>query len=429
MANWFTRLMGKNNSPELEEKDYLDDFRASLVSGNSKTSVTPDNAMMIVTVYACVRVISESVAQLPFSVIKKSDNRRERDDAHQLYKLFSIRPNSWMTPFEYFELLVAQLLLRGNHYAYKIKSTDGRILELIPINPANVQVEQLRNYDLIYKVNQGGGVYKTYRQDEIFHVRGLGSNGFTGVSPITLHRSALGLAKATETHGSTVFTNGARPGGVLKHPGKISKDSEKRLKDSWDEGFSGENANRTAVLEEGMDWTQLGMTNEDSQYLETRKFQRGEIASIFRVPPHKIGDLENATFSNIEHQGLEFVQDTLLPWVRRIEQAIQRDLMPMVHRNSHYVKLNVDSILRGDIKTRYEAYSKGIQWGFLNADEARELEDRNPREHGDEFLIPLNMIPASRLWQEPLKQTTPVDNENDVVKGLRATVIKMVGNE
>lgn len=405
MSSFFHKVVGFLNMVEgkpndISTKGFIDDFREHLVDGAKSTSgvhVTPDSSMRAVTVYACVRVISESLAQLPFAVMERKDKRRERDESHSLYRLFAIRPNSWMTPFEFIENLIAHVLLRGNHFSLKIKSSDGRVIELLPLHPGLVQVEQKTNYDLLYHVTDGHKVVKTYTQDEIFHVRGLSLNGYSGISPITLHREAVGLALATERHGSTLFGNGARPGGILTVSGKMSADAQKRLKDSWGEAMTGHGAHKTAVLEEGMTWQQVGMTSEDSQFLETRKFQRGEIAAIFRVPPHKIGDLERATFSNIEHQSLEFVQDTILPWVRRIEQAIHRDLMPTRHRNSHYVKFNIDSILRGDIKTRFEAYAKAIQWGFMNPDEIRELEDRNPRDRGDEFLVPLNMVPASML--------------------------------
>ena len=219
MSNWLTQIY----APGVERKNYIDDFRDYLLDGNKTSSgvhVSPDNAMQITAVYACVKVISESLAQLPFSVMRRDGSDRFRDDNHALYDLFGYKPNSWQTPFEYIENAIAHCLLRGNHIAIKVKSSDGRILELLPVNPDMVMAEQLRNYEVIYKIGNEKIGYRTFKQDEIFHLRGMGGNGFWGQSAITLHREAMGLAKATERHGSTLFGNGARPGGILKHPSR-----------------------------------------------------------------------------------------------------------------------------------------------------------------------------------------------------------------
>ncbi|MCB1715100.1 MAG: phage portal protein, partial [Candidatus Competibacteraceae bacterium] len=186
----------------------------------------------------------------------------------------------------------------------------------------------------------------------------------------------------------------------LTHPGTLTDGPLKRLKAQWQDDYAGaSNAGKTLVLEEGMDWKQIGLTNEDAQYLETRKFQRSEIASIYRIPPHLIGDLEKSTFSNIEHQGLEFVKYTMAPWFARWEQAISRDLLTERERDRYFAEFLVDGLLRGDIKSRYDAYSVGRQWGWLSANDVRKLENMNPIDEGDEYLSPLNMIPASQIGQ------------------------------
>jgi HK97 family phage portal protein len=402
MSFWSRILARKSASADRLER-ILDGYLGG--RSTSGFAVSPDRAMQCVTVMACVRVLSESVAQLPVGVFMRNrDGTRTRADNHRLANLLNVRPNEWQTGFEFREMLMAHVLLRGNAYAYIVR-VNGEPRELIPLHPGSVTVEQSEDYSLRYSVSdEKGRVRGVFTGADILHLRGLSSNGIVGLSPIQLHREAVGLAMATEEHGARVFGNGARIGGILSHPAKLTPESATRLRAQWDDLYSGlSNAHRTAVLEDGMTFTPVTMNSSDAQFLETRKYQRAEIASIFRVPPHLIGDLDRATFSNIEHQSIEFVTHSLLPWVRRWEAVVSRDLITEEERRYLYVRHNLDGLLRGDIKSRFEAYAIGRQWGWLSADDIRASEDLNPIPDGagSAYLTPMNMTPAAPDNQEP----------------------------
>lgn len=361
-------------------------------STSSGVAVTPDAAMRCAAVFACVQVVAEDVAKLPLVLFRRAgDGGKGRATDHPLYRLLHDRPNGWQTSFRFRELMQGHVELRGNAYAY-ISRVRGVVRELIPIHPDRVQVSQDAGLNLWYKVQ---GVEEPYPAEQILHLRGLSADGITGLSRIGLAREAIGLALAAERHGGKLFGNGARPGGILSHPGVLKGDAAKRIKESWDATVGGENVYRTALLEEGMTWTQLAMTSEDAQFLETRKYQRSEIASLFRVPPHKIGDLERATFSNIEHQSLEYVIDALQGRVTRWEQDLNESLLSPREREEYFFSFLLQGLLRGDTQTRYNAYGRAILDGWMNRNEVRVLEDLNPADGLDEFLQPLNMSPAT----------------------------------
>lgn len=369
----------------------------------SGVSVTPDSAMRCATVFACIRVLAESVAQLPRHVYRKTEDAKQRDDAHPLHWLLNVAPNSWQTSFEFFELGMTHLGLRGNFFAWKNRLSNGKVWELIPLRPDRMQVKQNDNWSLSYTYTPDGKAPWTLTSKYVLHVRGLGCDGVTGMSPVTQAREAVGLALVTEKHGAKLFSNGAHMKGMLKHPGKLSDPAAKRLRASFEENNSGtDNAFRTALLEEGMDWVSVGMSSDDAQFLETRKYQRGEIASMFRVPPHMIGDLERATFSNIEQQSIEFVTRSLMPWLKRWEQAITRDLITPADQGKVYVEFNADALLRGDTLSRYQAYGQAIKDGWMNRNEVRAKENLNAEDGLDDFLTPLNMA----------KGTDPTPPEN-----------------
>lgn len=375
--------------------DWINLFGGETPTG---TTVTPDTAITSTAVLACVRVLAETVAGLPFIAYRRTQNGRERDAALPVYQLLQGKPNRYQTAFEFREMLMAHCLLRGNGYALKVYNGRGEVSELVPLNPTRVTPRLQDTGDVIYEFRDRAGQLIRYADTDIFHLKGLATDGLVGVSPITYARTAVGLAIAAEEFGARVFSNDAKPGGILQHPGKLSDDSHKRLKESWQQAHAGlRNAHKVAILEEGMQWQRVGVSNQDSQFIESRKFQIEEIARIFRVPPHLIGHLERATFSNIEHQSLEFVQHTLLPWLRRWEQAISARLLDDVERRTHYCEFLVDGLLRGDIQSRYSAYSIGRQWGWLSADDVRRLENMEPLpgSAGEQYLVPLNMIDAS----------------------------------
>lgn len=361
---------------------------------SSGENVTPASAMRCAAVFACVGILSESVAQLPLKVYKeRPGGGKDVAKNHSLYRLLHSAPNEWMTSFEWREMGMADLCLRGNHYAFKT-IVRGEVRELLPIPAAAVTVKQNQDWSLVYKVNFGHG---QGQQDvpaaNMLHVRYRTLNGFEGISPIGYARESIGLSMATEKHGARLFRNGARPGGVLEHPGRMSDEAAKRFKEQWQEAFTGANVHKTALLEEGMKFNALTMTSEDAQYLETRKYQTEEIARIYRVPLHLIQSTEKSTSwgSGIEQMTIGFVRFVLLPWLVRWEQAIERDLLTEKDRETHFVQHLVEGMERGDIKSRYEAYQTAIQNGIMSPNEVRAKENMNPREGGDDYLSPLNM--------------------------------------
>lgn len=396
----FTGWMQKSASPDWGT---LERYLAWSFGGGASSSgiiVNPQTAMQSAAVFACVKVLSESIGMLPLNVYLESNGSRSPAKNNPLWGLLHDQPNDYQTSVEFFELMIMHLAMRGNSYAFINRTSTGRIVELLPLHPDVVRPEMSPNYQLRYHVTLNDGSFKVFEQGEILHIRGQTLNGWLGISPIAYARESIGLALATEKFGGQLFKNGAKMGGVLEHPGKISEEAYKRLKTSFDEAHSGENAHKTALLEDGMKFSKVAMTGEDAQFLETRKYQRSEIASIFRVPPHMIGDLEKATFSNIEQQSLEFVTFTLMPWLTRIEKAIKRDLLTPQDRKTLSVKFNVSALLRGDAAARSSYYHNGILDGWMTRNEARQAESDmgiifNPLEGLDVPLMPLNMTDGS----------------------------------
>lgn len=365
----------------------------------SGESVTPESAMRCAAVFACVGVLSESVAQLPLKLYRsRADGGKDVVNDHPLHRILHRQPNQWMSAFEFREMLMAHLCLRGNGYAFINRVSGGRgrpvVKELLPIQPDCVTVEQNADWNLVYRVNFGRGTgEEIIPAGNMLHIRFRSLNGFTGISPIAYARESIGLAIATEKHGARLFKNNARPGGVLEHPAKMSEEAAKRFISQWQAAFTGENAHRTALLEEGMKFHALTMSSEDAQYLETRRFQTEDIARIFRVPLHMIQETSKSTSwgSGIEHMTIGFVRFTLLPWLVRWEQSIWRDLLTEEEKASMFAEHLVEGMERGDIKSRYEAYKTAIANGIMSPNEARTRENMNPREGGDNYLTPLNM--------------------------------------
>ena len=367
----------------------------------SGKTVTERSAMQMTAVYSCVRILSEAVAGLPLHLYRYTDSGGKAMALdHPLYHLLHDEPNPEMSSFVFRETLMTHLLLWGNAYAQIIRNGKNEIIALYPLMPNRMTVDRDENGRLYYAYARG--------QDEVIrdksrtvilspadvlHIPGLGFDGLVGYSPIAMAKNAIGMAIACEEYGAKFFANGASPGGVLEHPGTI-KDPQ-RVRDSWMSQFGGSaNANKIAVLEEGLHYTPIGISPEQAQFLETRKFQINEIARIFRVPPHMVGDLEKSSFSNIEQQSLEFVKYTLDPWVIRWEQSIMRSLLNKEEKARYFVKFNLEGLLRGDYQSRMNGYAIGRQNGWMSANDIRELEnlDRIPAEDGgDLYLINGNM--------------------------------------
>ena len=361
-------------------------------ASSSGKSVSEKTALQTTAVYACVRILAETIASLPLHTYRYSPGGKEKAANHPLYHLLHSEPNPEMTSFVFRETLMGHLLLWGNAYAQIIRDGRGRVLGLYPLLPSKMLVSRTDQGILFYQYEKDGQTYFLSNQ-EVLHIPGLGFDGLVGYSPIAMAKNAIGMAIATEEYGAKFFANGASPGGVLEHPGVV-KDPGK-IRESWNAVYQGSgNSHRVAVLEEGMKFQPIGIPPEQAQFLETRKYQLNEIARIFRIPPHMIGDLEKSSFSNIEQQSLEFVMYTLDPWVIRWEQAIQRALLSGGEKRQYFVKFNVDGLLRGDYQSRMNGYAVGRQNGWLSANDIRELENLNrisPELGGDLYLINGNM--------------------------------------
>ena len=395
----FSRKKKENRSIDQKTADFIKGVDLDTgQQSNSGVDVDEESALKISTVYACVKVISETIASLPLNLLKELTNGdSEKAKQHPLYTILKDVPNSEMSSFTFREMLMTNLLLWGNAYALIKRNKNGEITELYPLKSKNMVVERdAVSNNIKYTYTNNRGITKTYSPKQIFHIPAFSFDGIIGVSPITYAREAMGLALATEEFGARFFGNGARPGGVLEHPG-VLKDPEK-LRESWNKVYQGTaNSHKVAVLEEGMKYHEIVMSPEDSQFLQTRSFQIAEICRIFRVPPHMVGDLSRSTFSNIEHQSIDFVVHTIRPWLVRWEQAIARALLNEEERTIYYAKFNVDGLMRGDFVTRMNGYAIARQNGWMSANEIRALENMNkiPADQGgDLYLLNGNMISA-----------------------------------
>ncbi len=380
-------------------------YRFFLGGSTSGKSVTERSAMQMTAVYACVRILSESIAGLPVHLYRyQDDGRKEKAVDHTLYRLLHDEPNPEMTSFVFRETLMTHLLLWGNAYSQIIRNGKGEVVALYPLMPNRMTVDRDEHGQLYYSYQMSSSDAPTMKEGtvnlkptDVLHIPGLGFDGLVGYSPIAMAKNAIGMAIACEEYGAKFFANGATPGEILEHPGTVKDPS--RVRDSWNATFGGSgNANKVAVLEEGMKYTPISISPEQAQFLETRKFQIDEIARIFRVPPHMVGDLDKSSFSNIEQQSLEFVKYTLEPWIVRWEQSINRALLSETEKTSYFVRFNVDGLLRGDYASRMSGYATARQNGWMSANDIRELEnlDRIPEEDGgDLYLVNGNMVPLA----------------------------------
>lgn len=367
-------------------------YFGSSISGKS---VNENTAMQNSAVYACVKIIAESIASLPLHVYQYTDGGKEKAINHPLYYLLHNAPNEEMTAFIFFETIMAHLLLWGNAYAQILRNRLGQVIGLYPLLPNKMTVERNDSGNLEYTYQRFTEENPNFKDKgaivlpraDIFHVAGLGYDGLIGYSPIAMAKNAIGLSIACESFGSKFFANGARPLGILKSPTLI-KNPEK-LRESWESMYGGENSGRVAILEQGMEYETISIPPDDAQFLQTRKFQIAEVARIFRVPLHFLNELDRATFSNITQQSLEFVMYTLTPWISRLEQALNKALFQPSERGKYFVKFNLSGLLRGDYESRVKGYCQMIQNGVMSINDVRELEDLNkiPSEKGGDLHI------------------------------------------
>ena len=366
-------------------------------SGNR---VTEQSAMQMTAVYACVRILSEAIAGLPLHLYHYTETgSKEKAIKHPLYFLLHDEPNPEMTSFVFRETMMTHLLLYGNAYSQIIRNGKGEDIGLYPLMPNRMTVDRDDKGQIYYQYLVSDSDAPTMKEgtvnlkkEDVLHIPGLGFDGLVGYSPIAMAKNAIGLSIATEEYGAKFFANGATPGGILEYPGTV-KDPD-RVRESWNKGFSGRNSHKVAILEEGMKYTPISISPNEAQFLETRKFQIDEIARIFRIPPHMVGDLEKSSFSNIEQQSLEFVKYTLEPWLMRWEQSINRALLSPNEKSTYFVKFNVDGLLRGDYQSRMSGYATARQNGWMSANDIRELENLDlipVEEGGNLYLINGNM--------------------------------------
>ena len=389
----FSRLFHSRDTP----KNSYDSPSYTYFFGRSTAgkSVNDRTAMQQIAVYACVRVLSEGIAQLPLHIYEYTDKGKERVPKHPLYFLLHDQPNPEMTSFVFRETLMAHLLIYGNAYAQIIRNGRGDVMGLYPLMPDKIKADRDERNRLIYKYSRYDEQNPNFREqgeiilpaEQVLHIPGLGFDGLVGYSPIAMAKNAIGLAVACDEYGASFFANGASPSAVLEHPGVIK--NPERVREAWHRAYGSGNAHKTAILEEGMKYTPISIPNNEAQFLETRKFQIEEIARLYRVPLHMIGDLDHATFSNIEQMSLEFVMYTLSPWLSRWEQAMMKALLSDSEKGRYFIKFNVEGLLRGDYASRMSGYATARQNGWMSANDIRELEDMNliPDEEGGNLYL------------------------------------------
>ena len=395
--NIFKKLFHSRDKPKVKNGLGSNIFNSIFNSSSSGKNVSQTSALSVTAVYSCVRILSEAIAGLPLHTYKcKSNGGKEKAIDHPLYFILHDEPNPEMTSFVFRETMMSHLLLWGNAYAQILRNGKGDVIALYPLAPNRMTVDRASNGRIYYtystsdddnpKLKSKGQVY--LKAEDVLHIPGLGFDGLVGYSPIAMARNAIGMAMACEEYGAKFFANGASPSGVLEHPSTIKNPD--KLRESWNSLFKGSsNSHQIAVLEEGLKYQPISISPNEAQFLETRKFQINEIARIFRIPPHMIGDLEKSSFSNIEQQSLEFVKYTLDPWVTRWEQSICRRLFKDSEKAEYFVKFNVDGLLRGDYQSRMNGYATGRQNGWLSANDIRELENMNqiPDELGGNLYL------------------------------------------
>ena len=395
--NIFKKLFHSRDKPKVKNSLGSNIFNSIFNSSSSGKSVSQTSALSVTAVYSCVRILSEAIAGLPLHTYKcRSNGGKEKAIDHPLYFILHDEPNPEMTSFVFRETMMSHLLLWGNAYAQILRNGKGDVIALYPLAPNRMTVDRASNGRIYYtystsdddnpKLKSKGQVY--LKAEDVLHIPGLGFDGLVGYSPIAMARNAIGMAMACEEYGAKFFANGASPSGVLEHPSTIKNPD--KLRESWNSLFKGSsNSHQIAVLEEGLKYQPISISPNEAQFLETRKFQINEIARIFRIPPHMIGDLEKSSFSNIEQQSLEFVKYTLDPWVTRWEQSICRRLFKDSEKAKYFVKFNVDGLLRGDYQSRMNGYATGRQNGWLSANDIRELENMNqiPDELGGNLYL------------------------------------------
>lgn len=355
--------------------------------------VSPETAIGLPAVHACVQLIAETVASLPLAPYRRADDGGKIvDTLHPLYRVLHDKANRIQTAMEFRESLIASCLLTGNGYAFKVLDGRGAVSELLPMPPGNMMPAKLTNGRVRYEYTPEQGGTERYTQDEILHLRYRSKDGFTGLSPITIARETIGIGLAQRDFESAFYRNGATFSGALRHPQALTDEQQKRITKSIQENYGGSaNAFKLMVLEEGMELQQMSLSQQDAQFVESRRLTLEDVARIYRVPPPAIGILDRATYSNISEQSRSLVMHTLRPWLVRIEQAMNASLLTDDGRRTHFIEHNAEGLLRGTQKERFDAYKVGREWGWMNVNEIRRLENMsNIGTEGDSYREPSN---------------------------------------
>jgi len=395
ILNFLAKQVEKRSSLNISDPNHWITQITGRLSTTAGVNVTAETALATSTVFACVKVIAETIASLPLIIYRRENGSKSAAPNHPLYPLLhDIGPAPWLTAPEFWENMIGHNVLRGNAYAFKVRNGADRIIGLVPLSPARIDVKvdliDFENPRIIYEYTlPDTGRKIDIDPSDIWHLKGMSTDGFVGISTLAQMREAVGMANAAEAHGSIYFKNGAKASGIVTHPGRMKDDSYQRFKGSIQDAISGSNKYKVLLLEEGATWTQTGMSNEDSQFLETRQFQVEDIARFFRVPAILIGHPDkSSTYASAEQFMMSFVTHTIRPWLVRIEKSILKNLMSQADQNEYFAEFKVDALLRGDTKSRYESYSIAIQNTILSPNEARALENLPPRAGGDEYVNP-----------------------------------------
>jgi len=415
---------------EYEERHW--DFESGGYGGNRNPSgvrVDPETALRSTVVLACVRVLATSVAGLPLHLYRRlPDGGKELARENPLYRVLHTQPNGWQTSYEWREQMMLHLLTHGQ--AFCEISGAGPSRELIVLHPSRMRVERVENGRLRYRYREDGGRESIYSQDAIMHLRWLSDDGVNGMVPVELARDAIGLARACEIHGAAYFGNGARPGVVLSTDSTLSAEAAESLRNNWERMHRGaERAHRTAVLQGGLKPIEIGgSTMQESQYLEVRRFAVEECCRIYGVPPHLVGDLTRSSFSNIEQQSLDFLTNGLMPWLRRIESAISRDL---ITDDTLFAEFDTRGVLRADAAGRAAYYNTLWNLGVASVNEIRSWENMNPVDGGDVRFVQLNMttLEKAAASPDPVAEEIVVDAVPDATVATAAdapTVIEVI---
>lgn len=364
----------------------------------SGVRVTGDGALALTAVWACVRNISEDIAKLPFKLYKPRKPTKDLPNPgkdvvtdHWLYRLFMVAPNNWQSPFEWREMLQGHIETRGNAYNQIIEDGKGGISQLIPMHPDRMKVELLPNGSFRYRFTNLQGTEVILTRDQVWHIRGFGSDGYVGYSPVQMQRQMLGVALSRQEYAGRFFANDAKPtGGWLETTARFANDAAKKtFRESWAKLQGGRNSGKMAVLEPGMKYHEVGFNNKDSQFIEASGMSVIECARMFRVPPHKVQDLSRASLNNIEQQNIEYATDCIQARCARWESSIKTQLLG--EGSGLMVEIDINALMRGDMAARGVYINTGIINGSLLRNEAREMEGRNPIEGLDKPLVPLNM--------------------------------------